>query len=586
MRFAAALTVAAACVVALGIAMTFAFGGLTFAAALIALGGSVLAGGVAFAQMRPPERGDRIHPAEWLVIAAFILASLRAFLWLLYRDGDKLMILSPNNLGDISLHLDFIRYFASGIPFWPDNPIFASEPLRYPLGADFFNSVLLVAGVPVEQGLVWVGLSGCALTAMALWRWGRGFAMAAFLFGGGLAGFMFVRHWLTGSGDESLTNPEAQLAWKNLFLALFVTQRALLFALPAGLFLLDDWRSRFVRESPPLLPAWASLALYATLPLFSLHSFFYLSIALAGMFCFAASRNARFGALTFVGLAFLPATICVFLVTAGFGTTGGLHILPGWLQADAIPKGATSDAQKIWAQVWFWPENFGFYLVLWAGLAVIAIIRGPRETRAIVLPATFMFLLCAFVSFAVWPWDNTKILIWAWLAVAPCLWTDLIRPLHVAGRAVVCVVLFFSGALFLVTGLDGRHGYVLTKQSLVDTTASAVRDLDPNATIACAPEYAHPLILLGRKIAVGYDGHLWSHGIDYGESMKALGHLIDADPGWENAARKLGADYLYWGRPERQRYPASAHAWRSLPVAARGDGFVIYDLRGLSASQP
>ena len=126
----------------------------------------------------------------WIV---FALVSLRAFLWLVYKRGDEICVLSPNNLGDLSLHLNLIRYLASGIPFWPDSSILSNVPLTYPLGSDLFNSVLEVLGVDTFVGLIWTGLAGAALTGYALWLWGGAFGLAAFLFNGGLTGFAILR---------------------------------------------------------------------------------------------------------------------------------------------------------------------------------------------------------------------------------------------------------------------------------------------------------------------------------------------------------------------------------------------------------
>ena len=42
----------------------------------------------------------------------FALVSLRAFLWLVFVEGDTIKVLSPNNLGDLALHLTYIRYLA------------------------------------------------------------------------------------------------------------------------------------------------------------------------------------------------------------------------------------------------------------------------------------------------------------------------------------------------------------------------------------------------------------------------------------------------------------------------------------------
>src|SRR5262249_53591863 len=57
----------------------------------------------------------------WLVAAFFALFAVRSFCWLLYFDGGDLKIQSPNNLGDLSLHITLIRNFANGVPLWPDN---------------------------------------------------------------------------------------------------------------------------------------------------------------------------------------------------------------------------------------------------------------------------------------------------------------------------------------------------------------------------------------------------------------------------------------------------------------------------------
>ena len=575
MRFAASLLVAAFAAVALGLALAFAGGGLSATPSALALIGGAAAGAFAFRGMpREPSAARKLHPVEWLVIGIFALASLRAFLWLCYVKSEELHILSPNNLGDLPLHMDFIRYLASGVRFWPESPILSGETLKYPIGADFFNSLLLDSGLPLEQGLVWVGLAGAALTGAALWRWGRGFAIAAFIFGGGLAGFALLHDYDALSGQAPLPDFQSKAEWKNLFLALFVTQRALLFALPAGLFLLDHWRSRYLRGERGLLPGWAALLLYATLPLYNVHAFLTLSVILAGMFAFARDTAARRESLLFVAISFLPAALCAALVTGGFSAGGGVHWEPGWQQ----PKEG-----GFISHVWFWLREFGLYLVLWAALAVAAIVRGPRETRAIVLPATAMFLVSCFVSFAPWPWDNTKIMLWCWLAVAPCLWSDFLKPLHVAARIAVCIALFFTGAISLAAGLDSRHDYSVVDISYVREAASAVKNLPAESRFACAPEYWHPLLILGRKIAVGYDGHLWSHGLTYNgknaDKILEFQNLMLGGPGWEESARKLDVDYIYWGNPEEDRYPGSLKPWENkLRIAAQGPDFAIYAL--------
>src|SRR4030095_13929452 len=48
----------------------------------------------------------------WAVAICFAVFAVRSFVWLLYIDGSELKIQSPNNLGDVSLHLTLIKNFA------------------------------------------------------------------------------------------------------------------------------------------------------------------------------------------------------------------------------------------------------------------------------------------------------------------------------------------------------------------------------------------------------------------------------------------------------------------------------------------
>src|SRR6476469_8729668 len=70
-----------------------------------------------------PPRWRYRHVWFWLLAACFAIFAVRSFCWLIYWDGNDVKVQSPNNLGDLSLHLTYINHFASGVPLWPDNPI-------------------------------------------------------------------------------------------------------------------------------------------------------------------------------------------------------------------------------------------------------------------------------------------------------------------------------------------------------------------------------------------------------------------------------------------------------------------------------
>src|SRR5258705_489285 len=125
--------------------------------------------------------------------ACFALFALRSFCWLLYIDGEQLKIQSPHNLGDLALHITYIKYFANGVALWPDNPIHVFSSLRYPAGIDLFDSLLLLQHVDLVRALVWTGLLGSLATFYGFYRWGGAFGVAGFLFNGGLAGYAFFQ---------------------------------------------------------------------------------------------------------------------------------------------------------------------------------------------------------------------------------------------------------------------------------------------------------------------------------------------------------------------------------------------------------
>ncbi len=620
----------------------------------------------------------------WLMIAMFAIFAIRSFCNVLFVDGNELKIQNPNNLGDLSLHLTYINHFASGVPLWPDNPIYVFSTLRYPAGVDLFNALLLFLGVDIIRGLVWVGLLSCAALCYALYRWGGTFTIAGFLFNGGLVGFQWFKNyeWNDYQGVSFI-------GWKSLAISMLVTQRGLLYALPVGLLLLFHWRAKFFPPIPaaalspaqpgdletvtlakpvqPPLPFWVELSLYATLPLYHLHTFLALSLVLAFLFLFR-DASARKQLAWLVGLAFLPATFFVWLITDHFHAGSVLQWTPGWVQNNgdfARPLAAFAQqpaavgvaapgflgALKHFLQ--FWVINFGITLPLVFALVTLLIVRtwkqrdepAPVKIRllaflaalavvvavfaslfaylslgyslfvvlalippvalavmiplfgaalqhdwkqtipinaatAFVIPAAALFFFACFVKTAPWEWDNIKLIIWAYLLVLPFLWSEIISRWPFLIRAVVCVGLFFSGFVTLFGGLAaGMTGFGLADRAEVDGVGVAVRKLPAEARYAAYATYNHPLLLQGRKVVLGYPGHVWTQGFSYGDDANKLTTLMNGAAGWKKIAQDFRVRYLFWGRMEIANYPQSQRPWeKESKLVDSGPWGAIYDL--------
>jgi hypothetical protein len=605
MNFVAAILYGVSTSTLVALLLAFARGGLNPGAATLALGCGLLVVSLSLWRDRKSFTPQRAPSApEWLAIVAFVLVSARIFLWVVFTDADKIEFLSENNLGDLSLHLTYVRYLASGVPFWPDNPILTGDKLTYPIGIDFFHSLLTLAGVNVLRGFVWIGLAGAALTGATLWRWGRGFALFGFLANGGIAGFAIFSFLTTFHIDvhqgqwlfqraPGLADFQAKLAWKSLALALFATQRGLLFALPAGLLLMCSWRTRFFGGPAAewRLPFWGELLLYASMPLYHFHTFLFLSVLLGAWIVFHGPARGRVALL--VGAAFVPATLLVLLVTDRFHSGHGLGWKPGWMWDDAeflTWCGAhLRQSSLAIAAVSFWPVNFGILPLMVAVLVAVLCRRGRSAwARLVVFPALGLFLVCCFVKFARWEWDNTKLMIWSYLAILPFLWSEVLAWWRPWPRRAVVGLLFFSGFVSTLGGIDGKYtGYALATRSELDGVAYAVRGIPVTERFAGAPIYNHPLLLNGRKMVLGYVGHVESHGLDWQETANQLDTLMNGEGDWRATAVTLGARYLFWGRNENEKYDGSPQPWRETTrLVATGEWGAIYDLQSPPAQPP
>lgn len=552
-----------------------------------------------------PRPASRRHgPLFWTMAGIFALFAFRSFCWLLYVDNEQLMIQSPNNLGDISLHVTYIGEFANGAPLWPANPIWPVGHLRYPAGVDLFNSLLLLVHVDLIKGLVWVGLLASLATFYALYRWGGLFTVAAFLFNGGIVGFqslgvLWREHairFFDYQGDKTI-------AWKSVPLTMFVTQRGLLYAVPAGLLLLWQWRCRYFRkvdEQPPL-PFWVEVALYATMPLFHVHTFLALSIVLAALFI-CGNPTGRGQLVSLVAASLLPASALVYVITDHFAAGGMLGWHPGWVLSDHDFGRSSFIA--------FWWINFGILIPLLIDLYAVCSFRAWKsdiitarrisEDIAFLFPAALIIILTLLLKFAPWEWDNLKLMIWAYLILMPFLWTEIIRITPTPLRVALCVALFGSGFVSLFGGLAaGRPGLGLANREEVDyigavlrgeseALGAAVEPLPEQARFAAYPTYNHPLLLLGREVALGYPGHLWTQGYkDHVDYENRLTNLMMGRENWQQEAQALGVRYIFWGHGEIENYEkqegeVSRKPWEHLlaPIY-KGEWCTIYDLQQL-----
>jgi hypothetical protein len=312
------------------------------------------------------------------------------------------------------------------------------------------------------------------------------------------------------------------------------------------------------------------------------HTFLALSLVLVFLFL-CGNPPMRGQLVTLVASALVPATFFVWLVTDYFHARSIMAWHPGWVMSDH-EFGRPSF-------LLFWWDNFGIFAPLMLGLFGFTGWRAWQrnlspgkpvpEEIAFLAPAAVIIMIALLVKLAPWEWDNLKVMVWAYFIILPYLWRDLIRPLLLPARAALCLALFGSGFVSLFGGLAvGRPGFGFASRAEVDAIGVVTASLPVRARFAAFPTYNHPLLLQGHNLVLGYAGHLWTQGFsNYGVLNDRLNRLMLGQGDWLNEARGLGARYIFWGREEKEHYPASTRPWEKVitPFAA-GDWGAIYDV--------
>jgi hypothetical protein len=472
---------------------------------------------------------------ESLITACFLIFSLRQFGWIyFFRDGN-ILTLDASNFGDLPLHLTYIAQLIRGVKPLFVNPIFPYEMLHYPIGVDLFTAYFVKLGMPLEQTLPILGIILSACLAWALLMWGRGFAVGAFLFSGGFAGFEILS---TGV----LKDYQAPLAWKNIFLTLLIPQRGFLLAFPMGLWLLWSWRQKYFLNKKGLTLA-SEVALYSVMPLIHFHTFIFLSFFYALLLIF--TKNLKTG-VKLIFFSFIPATFFTLKVTENFKQASSLWIESGWLMKD----------QNL---VSFLLQNYGLFFPFTILAFYFSYIQKRKNALLLLSSGLGIFLICCFVMFAPWDWDNTKIMVWCYLLILPVIDEIVIRPLSSRlAKGIVYGIFFFSGVISVWSSYGpSNRGFAVASIEELSGVCRALNKLDPLAIFAAFPTYGHPVSLCGGSIVAGYQGHLWSYGVKSEKTLTSLKTLMLGQEEYKLAADELKIRFIFWGPREQKEYANS-----------------------------
>ena len=478
------------------------------------------------------------RPRTGVIVLALLTAILVGRLAdrTLFRTATGIATGDRHNFGDLPFHMGIAAGFAYGNNFPPEHPELAGVPLTYPFLGDLLSGMILAVGGTWKDAFFWPALILGLGVVAALTRFGEavtgsralGRAAAALTFFSGGLGFLSltdsdtVARWWTAGPD--LTINDAGVRYANFITTLFIPQRSILFGWPVLFFALALVVESFSRESDASRPSRSQLWLRAgilgsLLPLVHSHSF--------AVLCFCAlvmARGAHRGALLDFARGVLPLAVPAVLFMA---TRNSLSTASFFAWQPGFDGGAGNPLK-------YWLMNAGLFLPL--VVAGIASARALAIRTSLATPFIALFVSANLFRLSPWIWDNMKFLAPAHAGLAPFAALALARAWGHSGIGKATAIAAFivatlSGALD-VSKVAAAGGVFGIFENADFTFAEKVRAATaPSTTILTASVHNHPVLLSGRREFLGYEGHLWSQGLDF-------------------AARKPIAEAMFRGAPQ------------------------------------
>jgi hypothetical protein len=422
--------------------------------------------------------------------------------------------------------------------------------------------------------------------------------------------------------------PLPNMQWYTPLFAWWLPQRALLYGFAAAVSVLILVRAALSeeRQSWPLF-VLAGL-LVGLLPLEHVQTLIVL-VVLLGVLA-VVHRRREWLALLAVSLVIgLPRVVQLAVAPHGSVASGNAYpwFEPGWLANAGTGSTAVSSAvdavgqalgQVVSPRWWgFWFVNLGLAVPLCAlTLVALAARLGPPRVAAaarsiaafmprplleLFLGAMLVFAACNLIVFQSWDWDNTKLFLYWYLAVAlvvGALATHAWRRWFVrAAAALVPATMLITGVVVVLRllpwtppdhSVTGPYQIVSAdEQALAARLAAVTSD---RAIFLTSGRPGDPILTVaGRTAVMGYYGWVWSYGIDVGtrpadEHTMYAGCPTSACP-IVGLLHQYRVDYVEID--DRVNDPGAITtnvnaAWWSqqgFPVVARSEHIVIYDVR-------
>lgn len=529
----------------------------------------------------------------WLTFVFFGLIFFHLAKNILLIKPDGWYVGQVNLWGDLPLHLGLINSFLEQGKIIISSPIFAHSLPNYPILPDLATAILVRLGLSLPFSLfIQTFFLGIALIFFArlliktLEKNEMVVFLTLFLFfmSGGFGFYYFLRDlssfngsiidFLTHLPREYTNIKELGYWWINPLLAYFLPQRTTLFGFPVGLLILfllwQGYQSRKI-----ILFVLAGL-LAGILPVIHPQSLIAIFLLLIFFVPTSLITSKQRAVLFFPWLLFL--SITVFLGIPLFFSLSSQAVSS--LKFIRWQVGWTAHQENL---IWFWFKNLGAFWPLYL-LALSWTFKNRRRIFLIHLPFFCLFIIVNLIIFQPWDFDNAKILLYWFLAASFIVANFIINFFSkkgIATRIIVIIIILlatFSSSLDLWRTFTPVSAFQLFSSEDLKLAENVKLRTSPLSVFLTSQNHNHPIsALTGRSTFLGYEGWLWSHGINYYERKELVAKMFAGD---KDLLKEFEVNYVVVGPSERQNFKVNEAFFKeNFPLVYQSQNYQIYQVR-------
>jgi len=481
-----------------------------------------------FAFLKQPLPRLSLGHLVWLIVHIVLGTTLIEF----YEE--RIISAWRNAYGDYPFHLGMITSFVRADNFPPEQIIYADGFLQYPFLINLWSAVI--------------------------WKWNLSYSHLALIFL-----FQWLLLWevvyqvlssksqnllpwfilLAGGGYASLGQNSGQMiprgmSWTSFLTTIWIPQRSALFG--AMLMLITVQLFFHWRDSPKDRRVYGGVSgiLLGFMPLAHTH-FFLLTALFIGMqlaiLLYKSDQKTAF--LCFLFQLFSPGVLLSFHALPFLYGKESLFILrySGFLSQSMVREegGLLNVFQNVWPISLVFLITFVFY-------------KQKKDTISLIILAIIFW----FVGLSVWEWDQIKLYVGLVVLLALIMKQEAVQPRRILHSMVFLFIIPTTFELWTI--FQRGEMYEMFDRKKIYLAEKWHRALPARAVVLSAPDHNGAVVLTGRKLFAGYEGWLWSHGIDYQGRMEAQRELIpalDCEGGqWRCPSHFVWseAEERYWGQ--------------------------------------